>query len=119
MWRVPSTYSVSSGLGRGSACPHLPQGGLTDLAALGGGSGTEGGGRAAAPVLLLVPEPGTDIGHVDFLAKVHGLVERPYVIAGLHFDQVSAPRSWSWGPWRRAWEPWGARPWLLTEAETS
>ncbi|EPQ18578.1 Ethanolamine-phosphate cytidylyltransferase [Myotis brandtii] len=27
------------------------------------------------------------IGHVDFLAKVHGLVERPYVIAGLHFDQ--------------------------------
>ncbi|KAK1330716.1 hypothetical protein QTO34_008654 [Cnephaeus nilssonii] len=29
----------------------------------------------------------TDIGHVDFLAKVHGLAERPYVIAGLHFDQ--------------------------------
>ncbi|KAJ8793085.1 hypothetical protein J1605_003762 [Eschrichtius robustus] len=27
------------------------------------------------------------IGHVDFLEKVHGLVERPYVIAGLHFDQ--------------------------------
>ncbi|TKC53521.1 ethanolamine-phosphate cytidylyltransferase isoform X3 [Monodon monoceros] len=30
---------------------------------------------------------GTDIGHVDFLEKVHGLAERPYVIAGLHFDQ--------------------------------
>ncbi|KAG8507560.1 NAD-dependent protein deacetylase sirtuin-7 [Galemys pyrenaicus] len=28
-----------------------------------------------------------DIGHVDFLEKVHGLAERPYVIAGLHFDQ--------------------------------
>ncbi|CAI9163658.1 unnamed protein product [Rangifer tarandus platyrhynchus] len=27
------------------------------------------------------------IGHVDFLEKVYGLVERPYVIAGLHFDQ--------------------------------
>ncbi|XP_047615095.1 ethanolamine-phosphate cytidylyltransferase isoform X3 [Phacochoerus africanus] len=27
------------------------------------------------------------IGHVDFLEKVHGLAERPYVIAGLHFDQ--------------------------------
>ncbi|XP_032471656.1 ethanolamine-phosphate cytidylyltransferase isoform X4 [Phocoena sinus] len=30
---------------------------------------------------------GTDIGHVDFLEKVHGLAERPYIIAGLHFDQ--------------------------------
>ncbi|XP_019796264.3 ethanolamine-phosphate cytidylyltransferase isoform X5 [Tursiops truncatus] len=27
------------------------------------------------------------IGHVDFLEKVHGLAERPYIIAGLHFDQ--------------------------------
>ncbi|KAM9210662.1 ethanolamine-phosphate cytidylyltransferase isoform 2-T2 [Dugong dugon] len=27
------------------------------------------------------------IGHVDFLEKVHRLAERPYVIAGLHFDQ--------------------------------
>lgn len=35
---------------------------------------------------------GTDIGHVDFLEKVHGLAERPYIIAGLHFDQVS-PRA--------------------------
>ncbi|KAL0595753.1 Ethanolamine-phosphate cytidylyltransferase [Plecturocebus cupreus] len=30
---------------------------------------------------------GTDIGHVDFLEKVHRLAERPYIIAGLHFDQ--------------------------------
>lgn len=29
-----------------------------------------------------------DIGHVDFLEKVHQLAERPYIIAGLHFDQV-------------------------------
>ena len=29
-----------------------------------------------------------DIGHVDFLEAVHGLAERPYVIVGLHFDQV-------------------------------
>lgn len=35
---------------------------------------------------------GADIGHVDFLEKVHGLAERPYIIAGLHFDQVS-PRA--------------------------
>ncbi|XP_036052928.1 ethanolamine-phosphate cytidylyltransferase isoform X5 [Onychomys torridus] len=27
------------------------------------------------------------IGHVDFLEKVHKLAKRPYVIAGLHFDQ--------------------------------
>uniref|UniRef100_A0A2I3T282 Ethanolamine-phosphate cytidylyltransferase n=1 Tax=Pan troglodytes TaxID=9598 RepID=A0A2I3T282_PANTR len=27
------------------------------------------------------------IGHVDFLEKVHRLAERPYIIAGLHFDQ--------------------------------
>ncbi|XP_046533072.1 ethanolamine-phosphate cytidylyltransferase isoform X2 [Equus quagga] len=27
------------------------------------------------------------IGHVDFLEKVYGLAQRPYVIAGLHFDQ--------------------------------
>ncbi|XP_062936592.1 ethanolamine-phosphate cytidylyltransferase isoform X3 [Cynocephalus volans] len=27
------------------------------------------------------------IGHVDFLEKVHGLTDRPYIIAGLHFDQ--------------------------------
>ncbi|XP_005283123.1 ethanolamine-phosphate cytidylyltransferase isoform X1 [Chrysemys picta bellii] len=27
------------------------------------------------------------IGHVDFLEKVHLLAERPYIIAGLHFDQ--------------------------------
>lgn len=29
-----------------------------------------------------------DVGHVDFLAKVHQLAEKPYIIAGLHFDQV-------------------------------
>nr|XP_006118701.1 ethanolamine-phosphate cytidylyltransferase isoform X2 [Pelodiscus sinensis] len=27
------------------------------------------------------------IGHVDFLEKVHLLADRPYIIAGLHFDQ--------------------------------
>ncbi|KAH0517960.1 Ethanolamine-phosphate cytidylyltransferase [Microtus ochrogaster] len=31
-----------------------------------------------------------DIGHVDFLEEVHKLAKRPYIIAGLHFDQVSA-----------------------------
>ena len=31
-----------------------------------------------------------DIGHVDFLEAVHGLAERPYIIVGLHFDQVSS-----------------------------
>ena len=34
-----------------------------------------------------------DIGHVDFLEAVHGLAERPYVIVGLHFDQVGS----GWG----------------------
>lgn len=58
-----------------------------------------GGWRAALLSDYLLLNPGTDIGHVDFLEKVHGLAERPYVIAGLHFDQVSAPSpgSWSWG----------------------
>ncbi|NWH41244.1 PCY2 cytidylyltransferase, partial [Chloropsis hardwickii] len=27
------------------------------------------------------------VGHVDFLEKVHQLAEKPYIIAGLHFDQ--------------------------------
>lgn len=30
-----------------------------------------------------------DIGHVDFLEAVHKLAEKPYIIVGLHFDQVS------------------------------
>ena len=34
--------------------------------------------------------PDVDIGHVDFLEEVHKLAKRPYIIAGLHFDQVSA-----------------------------
>lgn len=64
---------------------------------------------------------GADIGHVDFLEKVHGLAERPYVIAGLHFDQVSFPGSW-WGvgvPWvpgvRLGYRQpvVGAKPWAL------
>ncbi|XP_010189453.1 PREDICTED: ethanolamine-phosphate cytidylyltransferase, partial [Mesitornis unicolor] len=29
----------------------------------------------------------SDIGHVDFLEKVHRLAEKPYIIVGLHFDQ--------------------------------
>lgn len=29
-----------------------------------------------------------DIGHVDFLETVHKQAEKPYVIVGLHFDQV-------------------------------
>lgn len=27
---------------------------------------------------------------MDFLEEVHKLAKRPYIIAGLHFDQVSA-----------------------------
>lgn len=30
-----------------------------------------------------------DIGHVDFLEAVHKLAVKPYIIVGLHFDQVS------------------------------
>jgi len=30
----------------------------------------------------------SDIGHVDFLDAVSKLSEKPYVIVGLHFDQV-------------------------------
>lgn len=30
----------------------------------------------------------SDIGHVDFLEAVHKLAENPYIIVGLHFDQV-------------------------------
>lgn len=42
------------------------------------------------PCLLVLLNLCIDIGHVDFLEKVHKLADRPYVIAGLHFDQVSA-----------------------------
>ena len=38
------------------------------------------------PPLLVDP---SDIGHVDFLEAVHKLSDKPYVIVGLHFDQVS------------------------------
>lgn len=31
----------------------------------------------------------SDIGHVDFLEAVYKLAEKPYIIVGLHFDQVS------------------------------
>lgn len=34
-------------------------------------------------------ESPADIGHVDFLEMVYKQAERPYVIVGLHFDQVS------------------------------
>ena len=39
----------------------------------------------ASPLTSLLP----DIGHVDFLEAVHKLAEKPYIIVGLHFDQVS------------------------------
>lgn len=44
----------------------------------------------AIVVALTADSP--DIGHVDFLEMVYKQAERPYVIVGLHFDQV-APRS--------------------------
>lgn len=33
-------------------------------------------------------ESPADIGHVDFLEMVYKQAERPYIIVGLHFDQV-------------------------------
>lgn len=83
-----------------SACPHLPQRGLADFSEPWDGAAAGAlrlaSGQVEGQLLLLrylLLNLGTDIGHVDFLEKVHGLVERPYVIAGLHFDQVSAPGS--------------------------
>lgn len=61
------------------------------------------GGQRPCPSLLLNLD--TDIGHVDFLEKVHGLAERPYVIAGLHFDQVT-PGRLGVGP-SRGFSGWG------------
>ncbi|KAH0629412.1 hypothetical protein JD844_011470 [Phrynosoma platyrhinos] len=29
----------------------------------------------------------SDVGHVDFLEKVHQMAKQPYIIVGLHFDQ--------------------------------
>lgn len=37
-------------------------------------------------ISLMIPL--LDIGHVDFLEAVHKLSEKPYIIVGLHFDQV-------------------------------
>lgn len=34
-------------------------------------------------------ESPADIGHVDFLEMVYKQAEKPYIIVGLHFDQVS------------------------------
>ncbi|GAB5581423.1 ethanolamine-phosphate cytidylyltransferase isoform X3 [Prionailurus iriomotensis] len=65
---------------------HGTQRGLTDSTGPQTGVECEGAGRGPRFCYLLL-NCGMDIGHVDFLEKVHGLAERPYVIAGLHFDQ--------------------------------
>lgn len=44
---------------------------------------------ALGTVFSLTANPPADIGHVDFLEMVYKQAERPYVIVGLHFDQVS------------------------------
>lgn len=43
------------------------------------------GGVLCPPLTTIV----SDIGHVDFLEAVHKLAVKPYIIVGLHFDQVS------------------------------
>lgn len=81
-------------------------------AAIAGGRARVGRGQHSCPTLLL--NPGADIGHVDFLEKVHSLAERPYVIAGLHFDQVTPGQLgvgpsrgfWGWGWAQVAWRGW-------------
>lgn len=39
-------------------------------------------------VVVVALTTNSDIGHVDFLEMVYKQAERPYVIVGLHFDQV-------------------------------
>lgn len=105
-WPAPLTCSVSSRPGGGGwgrpqpspPCPHPPKGTLPAVSGPWGGwlRGRRGGRGRPLPRCLLL-NPGADIGHVDFLEKVHSLAERPYVIAGLHFDQVSAPGGRSGG----------------------
>lgn len=47
---------------------------------------------ALLDVVVALTVNSSDIGHVDFLEMVYKQAERPYIIVGLHFDQVS-PRS--------------------------
>lgn len=68
---------------------------LGELAGIGTDLGGRGQGMPSPAALNLH----TDIGHVDFLEKVHSLAEQPYVIAGLHFDQVSGHRGWGCVRW--------------------
>lgn len=113
-WPAPLTCSVSSRTG-----------GVPDGAGGGAPPSAEGLRRRVWGPLLLPGDwllnLGADIGHVDFLEKVHSLAERPYVIAGLHFDQVSTPGIRSGGLQGLlgvgTGGPCGARPRLLTEAE--
>lgn len=37
-----------------------------------------------------------DVGHVDFLERAHQIAKRPYIIVGLHFDQVSISSVVAW-----------------------
>lgn len=109
MWLAPSTCSVSSeplllptcATWGGTWGPHFDSlGPQTRLVCRGAAVGREDGGEAlghelsgscslSSPSRLLL-NLGADIGHVDFLEKVHRLADRPYIIAGLHFDQVTA-----------------------------
>lgn len=43
---------------------------------------------SAAYFVVVILTTNTDIGHVDFLEMVYKQAEKPYVIVGLHFDQV-------------------------------
>lgn len=43
---------------------------------------------AVLDVVVALTVNSSDIGHVDFLEMVYKQAERPYIIVGLHFDQV-------------------------------
>lgn len=47
-----------------------------------------GSNISAVYVVVVALTTNSDIGHVDFLEMVYKQAERPYVIVGLHFDQV-------------------------------
>lgn len=92
---MPLTCSVSSRTAAGSPRPGLASAPPLVLRGLQGPPRVWGGRHSLGYRPF---NTRADIGHVDFLEKVHGLAERPYVIAGLHFDQVLPG-------WRAAWRP--------------
>lgn len=103
----------------GALCPHLPQRSLADLEALGGGLGTGEGGRVLPLPCYLLLNPAQTSGMWTFWRRCMAWWRGPTSSPACTLTR-SPPRGAGLGdPGGGLGSPWGARPWLLTKAETN